>query len=913
MLPTPPAERIALPAAPAAPARPAFPWVATIAPVAVSVVLWAVTQSVLSLLFALLGPVVAVGGVLDGRRTRRRTARDEGRRFSEAITRAGARIDAAHARERQRLSGLVGLPARPRWDEGADRVPVRVGWGRGPAVVELTGGDDEPAFAPLRSAASAVDACPLLLDATEGIGVVGPPVAAAAVARAAAVQVAAWCSPAGARLSVPVDEDWALELPHAVQSGAERVFRWTDAGGRSFAIGWADDIARLPAGCTEVVDLGRLRPAALTRADAARAAAQLAQRADALGHRRRASALPASVAFGDLGGESPVAAGLEATVGVGDSGPVRLDLVAEGPHALVAGTTGSGKSELLVSWILGMASGRSPAEVAFVLIDFKGGAAFAPLAPLPHVLATLTDLDTRLTRRAALSLRAELLHRERVLAEHAARAIDELAPGVLPRLVIVVDEFAAMVADAPDLHDLFADLAARGRSLGMHLVLCTQRPAGVVRDAVLANVGLRVALRVTDRADSLAITGSDAAARLPAEPRGRAVVLAGGTERTIQVALAAPSDVARIASGTPADARRRPWCDPLPADLRLASLPGVAGGVPFGLADRPAEQSQPVAVYEPAVHGHLLVLGGPGAGLTTAATVIAVSARRAGMPVHVLSADPADAWGQLSRLQQAPPAGSLLIADDLDALLARVGADHQHEFAERVAALLRGSAARSVAVVVTARRLAAPLAGWTSLFGSRLVLRQASREDHALAGGASEAYDPRAIPGRGTWRGDEVQVARELDARLPAPEVPVLPVVDLSAAQVLALVTPRPRTLVERLRGTGAHVVVLGADRVPDSGELRVLTAAGPTVIIGDADAWQADWTLLTTARREWPILLAGCTVADHRALLRHRDPPPPLGDGPGECWLASLDGTARAVLRLGSASDSEENTRRNR
>ncbi|MFW8745594.1 FtsK/SpoIIIE domain-containing protein, partial [Mesorhizobium japonicum] len=177
---------------------------------------------------------------------------------------------------------------------------------------------------------------------------------------------------------------------------------------------------------------------------------------------------------------------LAAPIGRDADGPVIVDLVADGPHALVGGTTGSGKSELLVSWVLAMAHGRRPDEVAFLLVDFKGGAAFAPLAGLPHVVGILSDLDARLTRRAIESLRAELLRRERLLADAGVRSIDELPSGALARLVVVVDEFAAVVSGQPELHDVFADLAARGRSLGLHLVLCTQRPAGVVRDGVLA-------------------------------------------------------------------------------------------------------------------------------------------------------------------------------------------------------------------------------------------------------------------------------------------------------------------------------------------------------------------------------------------------------------------------------------------
>ncbi len=103
-------------------------------------------------------------------------------------------------------------------------------------------------------------------------------------------------------------------------------------------------------------------------------------------------------------------------------GPVWLDLVAQGPHALIAGTTGSGKSELLVAWVVALAALNPPSRLSFLLVDFKGGAAFAPLADLPHVVGILSDLDGRLAARAVESLRAELRRRERLLADRAARS-----------------------------------------------------------------------------------------------------------------------------------------------------------------------------------------------------------------------------------------------------------------------------------------------------------------------------------------------------------------------------------------------------------------------------------------------------------------------------------------------------------
>lgn len=921
---TPAPERIALPTPPSPAAAPGFPLIATLAPVAVSLALWMLTGSVYSLLFAVLGPVVAIGGLVDGRFGRRRNARRDRVRYLAALRRTGDAIDEAHRRERDRLRLLTDVTGAE-WGLGRGvPVPVRVGVGRVPGHVVLSG--DDPDDAPdevvaalheVRSSAAELRDAPIVVDARSTIGVVGPPVLAAAVARAIALRIAALLSPVGARLSAPPGETWSGALPHAVDEGEPGRYVFREGDDDPVVVSWAVAAADLAHGSRVVVATGPETadavPDAMSTAEATDAAGRLRSLAEARGLRPEGDSLPLRVHLADLLPLPPGGSGLPAPVGVGAGGTVVLDLVADGPHAVIAGTTGSGKSELLVAWILGIAAGRTPDEVTFLLVDFKGGSAFAPLAVLPHVLATLTDLDARRTRRAIESLRAELLHRERVLAAASARSIDDLQPGALPRLVVVVDEFAAVVAESPELHDVFGDLAARGRSLGLHLILCTQRPAGVIRDAVLANTTLRLSLRVTDRADSLAMLGSDAAARLPAEPRGRGIVLGDGSTRTVQLAITGPEDAARIAAGSPSARLTRPWCDPLPAVLPLDSIPSPEDGIAFGLADLPAEQLQPVAAHEPRRHGHLLVLGGAGAGSTVALQTLAIGARRSGMRVTLVPADPADAWGVLTAESEGQEEGdSLLLIDDLDALIARFDADHRPEVIDLLTGLARGAGAARPALAVSAHRLSGPLAGIAGLFGSRLLLRQSSREEHVLCGGDPRAFDPGLPPGAGTWRGAVVQVAlpshadRESIAGLLAAVPPVH--VDPADHAVLAIVAGRPRTHLARLRETGARVIELGAGPAPSADELHVATGPVPTILVGDPDAWLADWTLLSAARRDWPIVLIDVTAADHRTLLRDRTLPPPLAQAPGECWL-SVDGrTRRAILSMpGTTRESEE------
>ncbi|HET8987482.1 MAG TPA: FtsK/SpoIIIE domain-containing protein, partial [Humibacillus sp.] len=200
-----------------------------------------------------------------------------------------------------------------------------------------------------------------------------------------------------------------------------------------------------------------------------------------------------------------------ALLGLTAAGPHEIDLARDGPHALIGGTTGSGKSELLQALVAGLAATHRPDDVGFVLIDYKGGAAFRDCARLPHTLGLVTDLDEHLTARALASLTAELRRRERLLAEAGAKDLEAYRhlmtePGSdrprLARLVIVVDEFKRLADELADFVNGLVRIAATGRSLGVHLVLATQRPAGIITGDMRANVSLRICLRVRDRADS---------------------------------------------------------------------------------------------------------------------------------------------------------------------------------------------------------------------------------------------------------------------------------------------------------------------------------------------------------------------------------------------------------------------------
>lgn len=217
---------------------------------------------------------------------------------------------------------------------------------------------------------------------------------------------------------------------------------------------------------------------------------------------------------------------LGAAFGVSRAGVERIQLSDEHPHLLIAGTTGCGKSEVLRTIVVGLAAQCPPRRLEFVFIDFKGGAALAPLTGLPHLTTLLTDLGADEIRRALQFLRSELRRRELVLAAHGLRDMAEVlrrdaGTPAIRELVVVVDE-AKMLTDAfPEAAQELAVVATVGRSLGVHLVLATQRPQGALPADVRANVTQALCLRVRTEQESVDVLGVTQAARIPSGLPGR--------------------------------------------------------------------------------------------------------------------------------------------------------------------------------------------------------------------------------------------------------------------------------------------------------------------------------------------------------------------------------------------------------
>lgn len=181
-----------------------------------------------------------------------------------------------------------------------------------------------------------------------------------------------------------------------------------------------------------------------------------------------------------------------------------------GPHGLIAGTTGSGKSELIQTLILSLAINYSPEDIAFLLIDFKGGGMANLFSKLPHLAGVITNLSGSSIRRAMVSIKSENLRRQKILNEHGVNSINAYtamykngeAAVAIPHLFIIIDEFAELKKEEPEFMRELISVAQVGRSLGVHLVLATQKPNGTVDDNILSNAKFRLCLRVQDSQDS---------------------------------------------------------------------------------------------------------------------------------------------------------------------------------------------------------------------------------------------------------------------------------------------------------------------------------------------------------------------------------------------------------------------------
>ncbi len=394
-----------------------------------------------------------------------------------------------------------------------------------------------------------------------------------------------------------------------------------------------------------------------------------------------------------------------------------------GPHGIIAGTTGAGKSELLQSIIVGLAVTHHPYLVNFVLVDFKGGAAFKPFERIPHTVGMVTDLSGKLTERALVALKSELKRREHVLSSANAKKISEyiamraqnpksLEP--LPHLFIIIDEFAELAKEHPTFMEGLVSVVQKGRSLGVHLILATQKPTGSVNPNIWSNLKFRICLRVASLQDSRDMLGRSEAALLPSTIPGRAYFQIGSEVFDLfqSARISLPARVANEAALLAKQATTnngeiidqkvlmdtiepyqetvgihlfKPWPAPLPQRTNLTevykqvrliapvqtakSKQPMYGWLtcPVGMIDLPMEQRQePWLLDMPRNGGHILIGGASGSGksvfLRTLITSLALTHTPAQLNLYLI-----DFGGQALRVfEKLPHVGGVFSESDAE-------------------------------------------------------------------------------------------------------------------------------------------------------------------------------------------------------------------------------------------------------
>ncbi len=421
--------------------------------------------------------------------------------------------------------------------------------------------------------------------------------------------------------------------------------------------------------------------------------------------------------------------------------PLLLDLheKADGPNGLVAGMVGAGKSELLQTLVATLAVNFHPHKLAFVLIDYKGGGMADPFVDLPHTLGVITNLQQEsLARRALASLMVEAERRQQIFKTAGVTHIDDYqkryyegkldADAVpLPYLVVIVDEFAEMKTEQPEVAREFVRIARLGRALGFRLILAMQKPAGIVDGQIEANTRFRLCLRVAQTEDSHAMLKRNDAAFLTGTGRCILQVGAGEVYKEFQVAWGgALYDPLKSSSGDPLeitsialDGSRRAlssttvplaveeqsqlkavihhllaisnalaiprldnlWLAPLPANLSLEKVrppqgwdgtgwqPAATWLTPvIGLVDRPRERCQTPLALPLGKEGHLAIYSAPGYGKTTAVQTLITSLALTHSPAEV-NFYLLDFGGRLLKLFEGlPHTGAVITTDEMERL-----------------------------------------------------------------------------------------------------------------------------------------------------------------------------------------------------------------------------------------------------
>jgi len=751
-----------------------LPLLSLITPIVMAVVMWLVTSSPAMMLMAALGPIAMLASLGDAWRGRRVQKREQEETQIRELAEQESQSLVRAAREAEQ--------ARRNYPSVADYLSV------GDDLVPPAGHHPDHIRIGLDEARR-----PVLVPGTASLCVVG-------------------LSPQGDRLIRSLRLTFAWHGVADPQSRVTQVSQMSRVSEAADIILGVDD-ARASPGWVFLIDRRRTTERVGIMIDHI-SGPQETQIHRALGRRRQR--VQHTPGFADVLATAPVSQlssevrGVAGCAFAGDVPvPMCLSLIEDGPHFLLSGATGSGKTETLVALVASMAASSTAQEFAFAIIDFKGGGGFMRLAGLPHCRGMSTDLDLDDVRRAFVGMSVEMRHRENILRKCAQTDISAVTTeSPVARLLIIIDEYRALCEQIPEARGIVADIAARGRALGVHLMVASQRASGAFGDDLVVNAQTRMCLTPVSDDDAHYLLGERVVAAGPDRQiylRRRSAVVEHATPLLVD-----HETLERAAlNGTPAadQSASRPsplWFPALPTRLSSADVSAVSqrqvipnDATVLGLRQHARTTVWLPAVYDPAEQGSLWVSGGPQSGKTSLLRQIARDDRFA---CHVVSTEPALAWDEVvSRAvalrQRIAMSGSvgpeLLIVDGVDTLLSGLPDEYRDDMYDALEVMARDGAGCGLFLVLSSSTSDAALARIARHVGEKIHVARVIRQiDEPGVAGTSSSSTGAQVSGRGFWGDDEVQFLDPGEALEPSfsarRQLPhATEVVDLASAVVV--------------------------------------------------------------------------------------------------------------------------------
>lgn len=776
--------------------------------------LWLITGYPLSLVFGLLSPVMLLAHHVDARRRARRESEARARQEEHERAEAQNAREAATAEEIARMTALY--PAAEQLEQlvpRARRRPRGASEQRNVRLGVRAGGH------------------PFVVSLVEGMVLDGEPGRVREIRRALTAQ--AWWAMQDSRVNLE-------DLMEETSGGGRWLLRQTShrvGADSGTASAWAV-VDRDAPGVPEVL----ITPDVLS-------VNGLSALRDALrnSHERPVVHAPPLQSRNDL----------RAVIGTSHGGDaVELDLVSNGPHAIISGTTGSGKTTFVITWFRALAQRYDPNRLHVAIVDFKGGIDFAPLTELPHCVGMATDNDDGSIDRALSALVVEMSRRETAIK--TTGSVDDL-----PRLVVVLDEFRATARAHPHAVAIVVDLTARGRALGVHVVLCTQRASSSISEDILANVPLRIAFRALSQSESRFMVGDESALTSAREP-GEAIVAGIDVEpRFVRMTTPNEKEFSPASPTTTTVPIRLLWKPALPTRVSYAEIPALAdvslanepssamrdtelGPLCLGLADVQSRQAWASVSYSPLDDGHLLVTGVARSGRSTALNMLAEQLRANARTSVVCADDGMALWDELdersltnlSAHNSREVKSLVVIVDGLERVLGSLGPDVRDALSQRLSHALREPGTRSFVISCDAD------GAWAlrlePLCAARLQL-----------GGTH--------PGRARWGDLTMQVALPNTMKGASVVKAENLLIDVAPPQMCIVMTNNPADSAQRLCD------------VLESRGVRVLDRATP-------DEWMLRPPEFAALSRDHAVVVtADVGLAQSRMLLRAFQPVPPI------------------------------------